>query len=440
MTDPNTHINYTIEDIERYLTGGMSAKEMHDMERAALHDPFLADAIEGYSEASMQQSNKHLNEITALLQNDKQDAKVVTMPTKSFQWWKVAAMIIVIAGVGIFSWYLIGINKPDDVQNVAVVKENVEPAMKQDSNISSAKPHNGLMIAENKAGDEMAVLDKKSQQLQKADKSVGTLKRTQETAANLMRTDDTDNDGEGDIMITEPDSTALIAATDFAPGIDVNKAKAKPIFSPMQGRGAGVMNNNGALNNFSGFVMDNNSQPVPNALINAGHQRAAFTDKNGYFNMFAPDSTLRVSVSSVGYETTDVNLSLGYANKIAIEPDEASLSEMVVTGYSSNKKAVETVKSNGGDTTFPAGGWQSFQEYVYKKINKPFDSTNNEIITPHGSVEIEFSVDEDGDPYNINVVKSSGTKNDEQVIQAIKEGPRWISSKKHKKSKVVIRF
>lgn len=435
MTDPNTHISYTIEDIGRYLNGGMSAKEMHDMERAALQDPFLADAIEGYSEASMQQSSKHLNEITAVLQNDKQAAKVVAMPTKSFHWWKVAAMIIVLAGVGAVSWYLIGVNEPDGVQNVAVVKENNEPAAKANSNPTAIKADTNLLIAENKVVDRPTASDKEDK---KSSKKSDAINKTQEAALTAIRTDDTDKDGLGDIVFSEPDSIGLIASNNFSPGIEIEKAK--PVFTPMQGRGAGLMNNNMSLNNFAGFVLDNNSQPVPNALINAGHQRAAFTDKNGYFNVLAPDSVLKVSVSSVGYETTDVNLSPGYANKIAIEPDEASLSEMVVTGYSRNKKTAETVKRNVGDTTFPAGGWQSFQEYVYKKINKPFDSANNEIITPHGSVEIEFSVDEDGDPYNINVVKSSGTKNDEKVIQAIKEGPRWISSKKHKKSKVVIKF
>jgi len=237
-------------------------------------------------------------------------------------------------------------------------------------------------------------------------------------------------------VVTNADSMSTVAVTGIAPGIEMSKSPdTKKIFTPMQGRGAGLMNNNMSLNNFSGFVVDNNKQPVANALVNAGSKYAAFTDMNGYFNVLAPDSTLKVSVSSVGYTTTNVSLLQGYSNKIAIVPDEASLSEMVVTGYSSKKKAIETLKPNGNDTTFPAGGWQSFQEYVYKKMNKPFDSTNNEIITPHGSVEIEFSVDEDGDPYNINVVKSSGTKNDEKVVQAIKEGPRWITSKKHNKSK-----
>jgi hypothetical protein len=38
---------YTAEDIKRYLRGELSPAEMHALEKAALDDPFLADAIEG---------------------------------------------------------------------------------------------------------------------------------------------------------------------------------------------------------------------------------------------------------------------------------------------------------------------------------------------------------------------------------------------------------
>ena len=40
MAEP-LYINYTFEDIQRYLQGKMSAAEMHAMEKAALQDPFL---------------------------------------------------------------------------------------------------------------------------------------------------------------------------------------------------------------------------------------------------------------------------------------------------------------------------------------------------------------------------------------------------------------
>jgi hypothetical protein len=40
--------NYTAQDIERYYSGQMPAEEMHALEKAALEDPFLADALDGY--------------------------------------------------------------------------------------------------------------------------------------------------------------------------------------------------------------------------------------------------------------------------------------------------------------------------------------------------------------------------------------------------------
>ena len=46
------HIMYTAADLERYHNGKMNAKERHALEKAALDDPFLSDALEGYSVTS----------------------------------------------------------------------------------------------------------------------------------------------------------------------------------------------------------------------------------------------------------------------------------------------------------------------------------------------------------------------------------------------------
>ncbi len=39
---------YKATDFARYHSGTMPADEMHAIEKAALEDPFLADALEGY--------------------------------------------------------------------------------------------------------------------------------------------------------------------------------------------------------------------------------------------------------------------------------------------------------------------------------------------------------------------------------------------------------
>ena len=48
MSDPSKYPNFTAADIERYHSGKMTDKERNAIEKAALEDPFLSDALEGY--------------------------------------------------------------------------------------------------------------------------------------------------------------------------------------------------------------------------------------------------------------------------------------------------------------------------------------------------------------------------------------------------------
>ena len=53
MSEEKNIINYTAADIEKYWKGKLSAAEMHAMEKAAMEDPFLSDALEGYKNANL---------------------------------------------------------------------------------------------------------------------------------------------------------------------------------------------------------------------------------------------------------------------------------------------------------------------------------------------------------------------------------------------------
>ena len=46
-TQPYGHL-----EIQRYLQHSMSPQEMHEFEKALMNDPFLADALEGFRQAS----------------------------------------------------------------------------------------------------------------------------------------------------------------------------------------------------------------------------------------------------------------------------------------------------------------------------------------------------------------------------------------------------
>ena len=53
MPEEKNIINYTAADIEKYWKGKLIPGEMNTMEKAAMDDPFLADALEGYKNASL---------------------------------------------------------------------------------------------------------------------------------------------------------------------------------------------------------------------------------------------------------------------------------------------------------------------------------------------------------------------------------------------------
>lgn len=99
MSQPQS---YTAADIERYHSGQLSAAEMHAMEKAALDDPFLADALEGYTF-----TNKPAADLSALQQKlqlrIEKDEKRKGVFFMNKPWMRVAALFILIAGIGLLA-------------------------------------------------------------------------------------------------------------------------------------------------------------------------------------------------------------------------------------------------------------------------------------------------------------------------------------------------
>jgi hypothetical protein len=51
MKEDKDHIKYSTEYLRKYLNGQLTDKEMQALEKDALEDPFLSDAIDGLTEA-----------------------------------------------------------------------------------------------------------------------------------------------------------------------------------------------------------------------------------------------------------------------------------------------------------------------------------------------------------------------------------------------------
>src|SRR6476661_8344852 len=101
MSESPGHKSYSATDIERYHNGLMTPRERHALEKAALEDPFLADALEGYAFTHTPQ--KDLEKINSRIFQKKQAKKTVPFINR-YSWIKIAALFIIIAGGG---WLII---------------------------------------------------------------------------------------------------------------------------------------------------------------------------------------------------------------------------------------------------------------------------------------------------------------------------------------------
>lgn len=129
MSSPKT---YTAKDIERYHRGKMTAAEMHALERAALNDPMLADALEGYIHTTTAAADlQHLQGRLQQRIEEKKEQKKAFFLTN--QWMKIAALFVLIAGGGWLVFRTLSNNGTDMATFNAETMENRNGTMAADS-------------------------------------------------------------------------------------------------------------------------------------------------------------------------------------------------------------------------------------------------------------------------------------------------------------------
>lgn len=177
MTDHSKYNNgFTAVDFERYHNGSMSPLEMHQLEKAAMEDPFLADALEGYRNSPTPLQD--VEYLQAQLQSKTEQGKVV--PLRSFtknQFLRIAALFILLAGGG-WAVYQFGFNSTD--KDLANVKQPNLPA-----NISADS-------------------NQKEADLQQSTAGAATNAETNSSTTNnsTTQTITTQNDGKGTVSVT----------------------------------------------------------------------------------------------------------------------------------------------------------------------------------------------------------------------------------------------
>lgn len=460
--------NYTIADIEKYHKGLLSASERHDLEKAALDDPFLADALEGYSTEGVD-IRADIAELSKRLQDRTEKTKVIPIGkagSRSFPLLRVAAIIILLLGAGLLV-YKFGFNKNENDLAKLENSKNKETASSDSSGnitytdtiseLKKANENTATGIAESstvKQDINKSEPEKRTEGLYKTDNLV-KVKPVQgnndlATVSNPVSKAPVpaDKEQQKDIAIHDDKSMKTSDVTILQEKVENDEVKAKQnnanagITRPGNAsRKADGNYHNTTTNIFRGRVTDSRNTGIPFAnVMNIADNVATYTDANGYFNLTNPDSVLNVQVRSIGFENDTVKLKNTVAsNKIIMQEDQKTVSAMVLSNKQSNAINRSRNTKQSFEEPEPADGWRNYDAYLANNLNVPEDFEMK--TSPEVTVEVSFEVNQLGEPINIRIEKSLCSACDKEAIRLIKEGPKWRrNANKNGRTTVTISF
>lgn len=439
-------------DIEKYIKGELTPAERHALERKALNDPFLADALEGAEQLTHEQ---FLSDVDALKK------KVVgkNLPTgqagiSGWMWpMRIAAGLAIIAVSSYIIWSVLDQEPPQDL---ALQKNETtnQPLVSADSTPTVTETLPAPSTEQSGAGPALGEKDLASRSTVPSK----TEAKSQPTTVEPERKTEAEADAVADEALeTKPVEslaqsrpTEKVEETAAAKTDDVQRAKKlsladdkKKEAAPAAAdrREAGVAASSVANNVIRGQVTSaEDGSPLPGInVIIKGTTIGTATDAQGNYQITVPDTNPSLMFSFIGLQSTEVKAENRKEIDVQMALDVTQLSEVVVTGYGTQtgESLPPTV-----DLAHPEIGSRAFKQYLERNIRYPELAVKNKV---EGRVTVEFTIEPNGSLTNFTVIRGIGSGCDEELIRLIKEGPKWIPTKKDNvpvpdKAKVRLKF
>jgi len=444
MSDKDQHTPmYSSSDIEKYLNGELSAPEMHALERAALDDPFLADALDGImihrhlpEQPSFQEDMAQLKERLQNRVAEKSKTRVRPL------FMRYAAAVILLVGLGLAAYYTL-FNQHKSQESLAVSKvPSAAPATVPPPAAEKAQSPADTQLTE-------PVADKQSKPgtIQPA-----TSARPKPTASGRKKDEEistSDAVASNRFKPAEQPSVPAAATPSWKARFDTLRlSKTSDYITSNSYRPKPALSLPANKLVFSGKVTDPYNNPLPGAYLALKNNQNinAVTDKNGFFNIQLNnkmDTGSAVVVNHVGYEQGSMflNTENKKGNFIQLQPQSSSLNEVVIVGYGSKRKEIMRQNIDAENKALslvavPAAGWPAYKEYLEsKKQSANLDSTLR------GDETISFIVNKKGELSSFKVERSISPAHDSATIQMIRQGPAWqLLSGKKARARVILTY
>ena len=420
MTPSSGNKSYSAADIERYHAGKMTPAERHALEKAAMDDPFLSDALEGYMYTSTPAAD--LEKITQRLEGY-EDKKRVFFLFRNRTWLSAAAILLFIAAG---SW--LALQWLDRDSSKMALEQNQEETARKSGPVTNTQPPAITQVPSTDSVQEVptpstAATESRKTNSPRKPEPVGEMataipapEEAKSSEAYKDRADDSRNKSYWLAEKTQAPATSERTISGNYQNNRSSNAQAVP----------GLNQQNQAP------VMNQQNQVTPQNQQNrfAINQQNNIRDYNATHDSAFMDRTAnRESLASRRQSDTVQHLN------VVLQPTNEGLSEVVV--LSKKQAAARKITEPKVDTLEPTIGWAKFDEYIANNITAPEELKTKQMLSRE--VELVFDVNSNGDPVNITVAKSLCASCDQEAIRLLREGPKW-KKKKNRKGKVTIRF
>ena len=404
--------------LKDYIQGDRHGKEANRLERKAMNDKFLQDALDGFDAVPYD----HAQVIERL---EKRVAATPATPQNKrniFFYGSIAASILLLIGFGVYF-----LSERNGNRNAIVMLQYDESEMEY-----TTTPSPPVLSEQSEASASKAI---EKQRAVNAEKRMLKEQREQtEGVRTQTYLDIVEDKIEVDpVIIEEEEAFEDVLMNEDISYISTNEAISEqaakqivvesPIALPVEEQKEVA---------FSGKIVDEDGEPLIGVNITiSGTTIGTLTDINGYFTIHFPENdSSKLIANYIGYETKEIKFSDN--NTIALVPDIRLLSEVVVTGYGTRKKAIfetnkrqrrveQAIESDDIQITF---GKKEFQAYCRQKADK--NVCDGKKVT----VKVSFFIDETGKPTQIKCNGYTCEDAKKEIENLLSSSPLWTTVNK----------
>ncbi len=436
--------------LKNYIQGRRRGKEANELERKAMQDPFLQDALDGYDLVE----GNHLSNIEEL--EKRFHLKPQRSPYRIWA-WAAAAMIAVFLGTQVYQWIQSDLTSDKPIiatTEPAIEEKNTEPLIIHEPGKSVEISKERKTIAQRttpkKAEQssefeqvERIIVPKEPEESVSSNKleelvvvGYGAQRKTAITGAvttiNDLR-EDTNYLAEQSNQLSFKEESVQNTLSGRVAGTQIQSSDRN-----IRIRGASSIPSLADSRIVKGRIIDENGEPVIGASVVLKNTNfGATTNIDGEFSLNMPNNQQGVlSASYIGYTGQEIAVSPNVGD-IQLKPDLAQLDEVVVIGYggrrqifSKKSKTSETIKINpiSISNLKPIENSKQFIQYFKDNYDKSVCSGQKT------DINILVSINEDGFPSKLEIEKLTCPEMKNELIRLLESSPIW--TKKGQKVKV----